>query len=73
MVGLYLGLSRRGYLEASAWGIDGGFWYFTPEPTDEWRRKNHACVVIFAPINMLDCALGTGRVPAKEPFWGLSR
>ena len=71
-VGSYLGLSRRGYLEANQWNLSG-FYYFTPENTDEWRRKNNACVVIFTPINMLDCAMGTGRVHAKEPTWGLSR
>jgi hypothetical protein len=71
-VGSYLGLSRRGFLEANQWNLVG-FYYFTPENTDGWRTKNHACVLVYAPINMLDCELGTGRVPAKEPMWSLSR
>jgi hypothetical protein len=70
-VGSYLWLSRRGYEEAERFNMCG-FYYFTPEPTPEWRFKNYGCVRLFAPLNVLDCALGTGRPPGCEPLWGLS-
>lgn len=38
-VGAYVCMSRRGYAEADRW--DGaGFYYFTPENSDSWRRWN---------------------------------
>jgi hypothetical protein len=70
--GSYLWLSRRGYAEADQYGMVG-FYYFFPENTDEWRAKNHGCVVLFWPLNAVDRALGLGRHPASEPLWGLSK
>jgi hypothetical protein len=68
----YLWLSRRGYDEADRWN-GCGFYYFTPENSDVWRVKHFGCAEVFAPLNGIDRALGTGRAPAKEPLWGLSR
>jgi hypothetical protein len=71
-VGSYVALSRRGYAEADRFGMTG-FYYFTPEDTDSWRRRNYACVYLFWPLNAIDRWLGTGRWPASEPLWNLSR
>ena len=71
-VASYMWLSRRGYAQADQWNCRG-FYYFTPEPTDVWRVKHFGCARFFFPINALDRALGTGRSPACEPLWGLSR
>ena len=71
-VGSYLWLSRRGYEEADRYNMCG-FYYFFPEDTDAWRQKNYGCVELYAPLNYVDRALGTGRGPASEPLWGLSR
>jgi hypothetical protein len=71
-VATYLYLSRRGYEQADQWNCRG-FFYFTPQPTDAWRVKHFGCAYLFAPINALDRALGTGRHPGCEPLWGLSR
>lgn len=68
----YLWLSRRGYAEADRWNLCG-FYYFTPEPTPAWRAKNYGCAKLFGPLNAVDRELGTGRPPACEPLWGLSR
>jgi hypothetical protein len=68
----YLWLSRRGYEQADRWNCRG-FYYFMPRPTDEWRVKNYGCAFLFAPLNRIDRARGTGRPPACEPLWGLSR
>lgn len=71
-VAAYLALSRRGYAEADRYGFVG-FYYFTPENSGWWRVKHFGCTDLFAPLNSLDRELGTGRYPAKEPLWGLSR
>jgi hypothetical protein len=68
----YLWLSRRGYAEADQWNCRG-FFYFTPEDSDAWRVKHFGCAEVFAPLNGIDCVLGTGRSPAAEPLWGLSK
>jgi hypothetical protein len=70
-VAAYLWLSRRGYEQADQWNCRG-FYYFAPQPTDAWRAKNYGCAFLFAPLNSIDRALGTGRSPACEPLWGLS-
>jgi hypothetical protein len=70
-VGLYVGLSRRGYAEADT-GKFKGFYYLAPEDTEAWEYKNNACVVVFWPLNILDRAIGLGREPASVPM-GLSR
>lgn len=70
--GTYLVLSRRGYDEARRYNFQG-FYYFTPEPTALWRFGHHSCWVIFRPLNQVDQELGTGRPPAHEPLWGLSK
>jgi hypothetical protein len=71
-VASYLWLSRRGYEQADEWNCKG-FYYFAPEPTDAWQRKNYGCAAVYGPLNAIDRALGTGRSPACEPLWGLSR
>ena len=68
----YLCLSRRGYAQADRWNCVG-FYYFPPRPTNEWRVKHFGCAKLYYPLNVIDRALGTGRAPAKEPLWGLSR
>jgi hypothetical protein len=69
-VGSYFRLSRRGFAEAERSGMSG-FHYFTAEHTDEWRLKQHACAVLFAPLNKIDCCFGTGMPVAHEPLWSL--
>jgi hypothetical protein len=71
-VGSYLVLSRRGYAEAKLYGFKG-FYYLTPENSDHWRHWNYSLVYLYAPANAVDRWLGTGRYPASEPLWGLSR
>jgi hypothetical protein len=71
-VGSYYGLSRRGYAEADQWNLKG-FYYFSPEDSDAWRRKNYACVYLFWPLNAVDRCLGSGRYPASEPLWRLGK
>jgi hypothetical protein len=68
----YFIISRRGYSEADRLGL-AGFYYLTPEDSDSWRWKNYGCVVIFYPVNLVDQWLGTGRAPAKEPLFHLSK
>jgi hypothetical protein len=68
----YLWLSRRGYAEADQYHMKG-FYYFFPEDSDAWRRKNYACVYLFWPLNAVDQSLGIGRDPAYEPLWRLSK
>ena len=70
-VGSYCWLSRRGYAEADQFRFRG-FYYFFPEDSNDWRRKNDACVTLFWPINSLDQAIGLGRNPASEPLFRLS-
>jgi len=70
-VGAYVCMSRRGYAEADRW--DGaGFYYFTPENSDSWRRWNYGCEILFRPLNWIDRQLGCGRPPAYEPMWGIN-
>jgi len=68
----YFIISRRGYFEADRYSFKG-FYYFTPEDSDSWRWKNYGCVVVFYPLNLVDQWIGTGRTPAKEPLFGLSK
>jgi hypothetical protein len=70
-VGMYMGLSRRGYAEACQYHMVG-FYYFTPEDSDSWRFRNYLCVFLFYPLNVVDERLGYGIGPAKEPLWGIS-
>ena len=67
----YLWLSRRGYAEADRYHSEG-FYYFTPENTPAWHRKNFGCVILFWPLNLLDRAIGCGREPAFAPLMDLS-
>jgi hypothetical protein len=68
----YLVISRHAYAQAEQSGIKG-FYYFTPENADSWRWKNYGFIVFYYPINVVDQWLGTGRAPAKEPLWQLSK
>lgn len=67
----YLSFSRSGYAWADRYDGDG-FYYFPPEDTDAWRRKNFFCVYFFWPLNWIDVILGLGRSPASEPLWDLA-
>ena len=69
-IGSYLWLSRRGFTEAERLGMPG-FYYFTAEDTDAWRWKQHICAAFFAPLNAIDCRLGTGMAAGHEPLWSL--
>ena len=71
-IGSYAALSRRGYAEADRYNVKG-FYYFSPEDSDAWRLQNYGCVYLFWPINAVDRWLGSGRHPASEPLWGLSK
>jgi hypothetical protein len=71
-VGSYAVLSRRGYAEADRYNMKG-FYYLTPEKTVQWRFENSTCIYLYLPLNVADQWLGTGRSPASEPLWGLSR
>jgi hypothetical protein len=71
-VGSYAALSQRGYAGADQYNMKG-FYYFSPEDSDAWRRKNYGCVTLFRPINAVDRWLGFGRHPGCEPLWGLSK
>jgi hypothetical protein len=71
-IGSYVVLSRRGFAEADAYAMKG-FYFFPPENTDLWRQLNYGCVALYYPLIFIDEELGTGRSPAREPMWGLSR
>jgi hypothetical protein len=71
-VGAYIGLSRRGYAEADEWHVKG-FYYFRPEDSNAWSRKNYACIILFWPANFVDRSIGLGRHPGAEPLWGLGK
>jgi hypothetical protein len=71
-LGSYFVLSRRGYDESRQYHMEG-FYYFSPENTDTWRRLNYGCVYFFAPLNFIDRCLGSGMAPAAEPLWDISR
>jgi len=70
-VGSYAVLSRRGFRDADECGMEGGFYFLHPEPTDAWRMKNYGLVYLYYPLIFIDYeVLGTGRAVAFEPFWG---
>ena len=71
-IGSYFILSRQGFAEARAWNLKG-FYFFTPQNTDQWRYANYACVHLYSPLILVDEQLGTGMSPASEPMWGLSK
>src|SRR5258707_12901543 len=65
----YLALSRIGYAEAEHQN-SSAFYYFGSVVEDRDGAHN-ACVIIYWPLNRLDCALGTGRYPVRptERLW----
>jgi hypothetical protein len=73
-VGSYAVLSRRGMEEAERCNMQG-FYYFFPDPEGKgaWRAKHFTCCWLYSPINAIDQAIGLGKCPAREPFWGLSK
>lgn len=71
-VGSYYVLSRRGFAQSRQWNMRG-FYFFTPENSKEWRRRNYFCVTVYRPLIELDCLLGTGMPAGCEPLWGLSK
>jgi hypothetical protein len=71
-VGSYLVLSRRGYEEARQYNMKG-FYYFTPEDTNQWLRLNYSLVYFYYPLNVIDVWLGTGLPPGCAPLFRLSK
>ena len=67
----YMVLSRRGFAQADEFHVSG-FYFLTPEDTDEWRFWNSALVRFYYPLILIDDALGTGRGVGYEPLWELS-
>jgi len=67
----YVVLSRRGFAQSDAWETEG-FYFLTPENTDEWRFRNYPLVRVYYPLILIDNWIGTGRPIASEPLWGLS-
>jgi hypothetical protein len=70
-IGSYYGLSRRGFAMSDRTGF--GFHFFEPRDTATWRLANYGCVCLYLPLIKIDRMLGTGRIPASEPLWGLSK
>lgn len=68
----YLVLSRGGFVLSDRLGV-GGFYFFEPRDSNVWRITNYSCVVFYYPLIALDNLIGTGRRPASEPMWGLTR
>ena len=66
----YAALSRRGYAVAERSNSEG-FYYFTPNHTDGWRRTEAICTCVFWPLNFLDRSVGMGREHSGEPLWDL--
>ena len=52
--------------------MEDGFYFVPPEDTDEWRFRNYTLVRIYYPLIVIDNFIGTGRLVAHEPLWGLS-
>lgn len=59
----YLVLSRTGYADAQEYSMRG-FFYGGGIPQKRSDLKfHHLCRIIYAPLNSIDCKLGTGREP----------
>ena len=70
-VGSYWAMSRRGFSMADEYDFDG-FYFYLPEETDQWQRKETILRLLCFPLIHVDCWIGTGRRPASEPLWRLS-
>jgi hypothetical protein len=71
-LGAYLWLSRCGYADAARNNVSG-FYYFPTRDSAAWRCGNYGWVLLFWPLNHVDCAVGLGRHPASAPLTGLSK
>jgi hypothetical protein len=71
-IGSYLALSRWAFAHPET-TFATNFWFFEPRDSDLWRVSNYGCVYIYFPLIAIDNWLGTGKVPAAEPLWGLSK
>jgi len=69
-VGVYVTWSRVAYRISSSYGASG-FYFCYPRDHDAFLF-HYAMVQVFYPLIKADELMGTGRAPAKEPFWGLS-
>ena len=65
-VGSYWHFSRRGFAAADEYGLKGLFFYL-PDDTAEWERKEMALRVLNLPLIYVDCWIGTGRSPGSPP------
>jgi hypothetical protein len=62
-VSSYLVLSRIGYADAQKYSMKG-FLYGGGIPQKRSDLKfHHLCRIIYAPLNSIDCMIGTGREP----------
>lgn len=67
-VSSYLILSRLGYAEARR-NNARGFYYGGMPQNRRGLRFHQICRVIYAPLNSVDCMLGTGREPVTHTLF----
>lgn len=67
----YFVISRRAFAAAQSVGCPG-YYFYMPENSDTWRRKEQALRRFYWPLIRLEYLLGTDVVPAGEPLWSLS-
>ena len=63
-------MSRQAFIRSDSYELEG-LWFATPIDGDGWRRRHYGCAVFFAPLILVDNAIGTGRPIVNEPNWGL--
>ncbi|MDZ4685145.1 MAG: hypothetical protein SH850_08645 [Planctomycetaceae bacterium] len=72
LLGLYVTpyavLSRLAYAEADKYDSEG-FYYLSPQNTNEWQFWNRTCVNVFCPLNIIDRTISNGRYPACDPLF----
>ena len=49
-----------------------GLFFYLPEDTAEWERKEITLRVLYFPLIYVDCWIGTGRWPGPPPTFKLS-
>jgi hypothetical protein len=70
-VSSYLILSRVGYRVSRDAGLRG--FSFVLPTTEQRTRLNRALNFFYSPLILIDCLIGTGEQPAKEPLVGISK
>lgn len=70
----YWYLSRRGFAATDEYSESSlkGFFFYLPEDTAEWERKENTLRMLYLPLIYVDCWMGTGRWPASPPTFKLS-